>query len=173
MAESSPKAEKPKTFTHPLTMHVYTDGSHRPDGNAAFAYLIFSEKTKHIVKLERQACRGCTINQMELQAINKALDHPSDYMVIYTDSMYSIQCLTQWRKSWQKNNWMTPMGEPVKNKDLIVEIARKIDSKKFVRFVKVKAHSGDYLNSVVDFLAQELTLKMVQDPNFKDGVYPC
>ncbi len=124
--------------------------------------------------MEKYACRGMTINQMELQAINKALDHPNmDYVVIYSDSAYAISCLTLWHKTWEKTNWITPLREPVKNKDLIVEILKKMASKKFVRFIKISAHQGDPFNSVVDFIAQDLSKKMVQDPSLPDGKYSC
>lgn len=161
-------------FVHPNTHHIYTDGSYRPEGNAACAYLIFSEKTKHIVKMARYVCRGRTINQMELMAINHALDKPNmDYVIIYSDSMYSIQCLTIWRKMWKERDWKTPLGDPVKNKELIQEIGEKIDRLKYCRFVKVAAHSGDKFNSVVDYQASELTALMVQDSLIPDGEYPC
>lgn len=161
-----------KTFTHPNAFHIHTDGSYRPDGNAACAYVIFSEKTKHVVDMKRFAMRGRTINQMELMAISKALDRPNmDYVVIYSDSMYAISCLTMWRKGWEARNWMTPHGEPVKNKELIQEIGRKLDAKKHYKFVKVAAHTGDPFNSVVDYMASDLTKQMVSDPNLKDGEY--
>lgn len=169
----TPKGERQAPFIPPNAMHIYTDGSFRPPDNASFAFLIFSERTKHVIRMERHAARGATINQMELMAINRALDHPNmDYAVIYTDSMYCISCLTQWRKTWAKNNWITPLGQPVKNKELIIEIARKIDSKKFVRFIKVQAHSGDPFNSLVDFLAQNLSLKMRDNPQLPNGHHP-
>lgn len=166
------KSEKAHKFIHPLTHHIFTDGSFRPPDNASCAYLIFSEKKKHVVAINRFACRGRTINQMELEAVNKALDHPNmDYVIIYSDSQYTISALTLWRHNWAKNNWVTPLGEPVKNKELIQEIIAKMETKKFVRFEKVKAHTGDYFNSVVDFLVQDLTERMRDDPTLPDGKY--
>lgn len=161
-----------KLFTHPSTFHIHTDGSFRPPDAAACAYVIFSERSKHIVKMAQWAMRGKTINQMELMAINKALDHPNmDYVIIYSDSTYAISCLTLWRHSWSKRNWMTPLGEPVKNRELIEEIAKKIDAKKFVRFIKVKAHSGDPWNSMVDHMAAGLTAKMMKDASITQAEF--
>lgn len=158
-----------QSFIHPNAIHIYTDGSFRPPDAAACSYLLFSERTKNIVKIASQSFRGKTINQMELMAISLALDHPNtDYVIIYSDSAYSISCLTLWHKSWIKNNWITPMGEPVKNKDLIQEILAKIDSKKYVKFIKVAAHTGDKFNTVVDHFATSLTKKMVEDPHYPD-----
>lgn len=168
------KPDDKKRFIHPHTFHIFVDGSFRPSDSASCAYLIFSERTQHIVKMSSFAFRGRTINQMELMAINKALDHANmDYVVIYSDSQYSISCLTLWHKTWEKTNWKTPLGEPVKNKDLIVEILEKIAKRKFVRFVKVQAHTGDHFNSVVDYLATNLSKRMVLDPTFPDGEYPA
>lgn len=156
---------KPYDAAGPNSFHIWVDGSHRPPDNASCAYLIFSKKTSHIVDLQRYACRGRTINQMELEAINKALDFPKmDDVVIYSDSMYSISCLTLWRHTWKRNNWISPLGEPIKNRELIESISAKIDSKKSVKFVKIKAHTGNPFNSLVDYLVQDLSLKMRDDP---------
>jgi ribonuclease HI len=166
MAKPKKKVEieaKP-LFIPPNAMHLWVDGSFRPPDNASCAYLIFSEKSKHVVAMECLAYRGKTINQMELEAINKGLDNPGDYFIIHSDSQYSISALTLWHKSWEQHGWMTPNGEPVKNKELIQSILKKMRTKKFVRFVKVKAHTGIPLNSVVDYLAQELSAKMRDNP---------
>jgi len=167
MAKKAP--DKP-TFVHPYTYHIYTDGSFRPlNASAACSYLIFSERTKHIVKMASHSFRGKTINQMELMAISLGLDHPGmDHVVIYSDSDYSIMCLTLWYKTWIKNNWCDRDGNPVKNKDLIISILDKIKTKKFVRFVKIKAHTGDPFNSVVDHLASNLTKRMTEDLSYPD-----
>ncbi len=153
---------------------IYTDGSYRPEGNAAFAYLIYNAKSKEVTHLNRCAKRGATINQMELLSISRALDYAySDYVIIYSDSLYAINCLVNWHKTWAKHDWKTPSGEEVKNKEIIQEILSKIAKKKYVRFNKVEAHSGDPFNSIVDYLARDLTSKMRQHPDLADGDYPC
>lgn len=160
------------TFTHPNAYHIYTDGSFRPPDNAACSYLIFSEKKKHYVRGATWVFRGATINQMELMAINKALDFPGlTHVYIYSDSQYTISALSIWRKGWEKRGWINPHGEPIKNKELIQEIGKKLDALKFVRFIKVKAHTGDRLNSMVDFMATQMTDRMRDNPSLKDGEY--
>ncbi len=158
---------------YPNTFHIFSDGSFRPPDNAAYSYLIYSQKSKSVIKMETYAQRGATINQMELQAINKALDFPNmHHVVIYSDSSYAIMSLMVWRKSWKKYNWITPSGQPVKNKELIIEIGEKLDKLKFVRFQKVKAHSGNEpYNDIVDFNARSLTLKMTKDPSIVSGLH--
>lgn len=168
-----PTSYSHKPFVHPNAFSIYVDGSFRPPDNASCAYVIFSERTKHIVKLNRFAFRGMTINQMELMAVNKALDHPKiEHAVIYSDSSYTISALTLWHKAWAKNNWTKQDGTPVVNKDLICEILEKIKRLKFCRFVKVSAHTGDPFNSLADYMAVTLSGKMMQDPTITQGEYP-
>ena len=89
--------EKKESFIHPNAFHIYSDGSFRPPNCASCAYLIFSQKSLSVVKASRWAYRGRTINQMELEAINKALDFPGmQHVIIYSDSNYSILSLTIW-----------------------------------------------------------------------------
>lgn len=49
-----------------------------------------------------------TNNVAELLAIEKAIDivqnNKKDIIEIFTDSSYSINCLTKWYNSWAKNN---------------------------------------------------------------------
>ena len=128
----------------PNILHIYTDGSLRPNGCASCAFLIYNHRSKSIIKMAKYAFRGKTINQMELMAIKLALEESgSRNVIIYTDSAYSIGALGLYRKSWALNNWMTKLNEPVKNADLIKEIGALLDAKRFTRFVKVKGHSGD------------------------------
>lgn len=162
-----------KEFDKPWMHHIWCDGSFRPPDNASCAYVIFSGKSRHVVKMESLAFRGKTINQMELMAINKALDFPNmPNVVIYTDSSYCLFALTLWRKTWAKNDWMTPLGQPVKNKELIIEIAAKLDAKKYSRFVKCKAHTGDPYNSIADYMATSVSAKMRDDPAIIEERYP-
>jgi ribonuclease HI len=158
-------------FVKPNSFHIWTDGSYRPEGNAACAYLIFSEEEQRVVHRSSFVSRGSTINQMELKAIGLALEYPGmENVIIYSDSAYAISCLTIWRKMWIHKDWKTPLGEPVKNRELIESIGKRIDELS-VKFVKVQAHAGDYFNSVVDSMASGLTKSMVSDGSIKDGIY--
>jgi ribonuclease HI len=76
-----------------------------------------------------------TNNQAELRGIRKILKVISDELkndtsdlfknrevVICSDSLYSINCVTKWIKTWIKNGWVNSKGEAVKNKELIKDI---------------------------------------------------
>lgn len=90
-----------------------------------------------------------------LQAINYAnIHHPRMPVLIYTDSKYSIGCLTQWCWNWMKNGWVNSKGKPVENQELIKLILEVMKHIK-VKFTHVKAHNGDKYNEIADKLANE------------------
>lgn len=82
---------------------------------------------------------------------NEVRDHG---ISIFTDSQYSIGCLTEWHYNWVKNGWINSKGEPVANKDLIAGILEI--SKGFnIKYQHVKAHNGDFYNEWADRLSNE------------------
>lgn len=168
-----PQEVIPSGIAHqPWMHHLYVDGSFRPDNAASLAFLIYHEGPKRVIAMERYAYWDMTINQMELLAIGKALETSnSPYVTIYSDSMYAISALSLWRKSWVKTNWITPTGQPVKNREIIESVGKLVDDRKYVRWVKIKAHTGDPFNTVVDFLAHDLTGKMLKDSTIVNGRY--
>ncbi|KAK6380703.1 hypothetical protein LTS17_004903 [Exophiala oligosperma] len=100
-----------------------------------------------------------TNQRAELTAILRALNIAPLHreITIYTDSKYSIDCVTNWYKNWKKNNWTNSKGKPVENKDLVVEIRDKIEEReqfsKGTYFVWVKGHSDNPGNIAADRLA--------------------
>lgn len=80
-----------------------------------------------------------------------------DKVVIFTDSMYSINCLTEWINKWIQNGWKNSKKNIVENQDLIKKIHKYIQ-KYNIKFRHVKAHtkktnSDSYYNAIVDILA--------------------
>ena len=53
-----------------------------------------------------------------------------------------------------KNNWLTSKKEPVKNKELWIELYNLTKSFK-INWIWVKAHAGNQLNEEVDLLAKK------------------
>jgi len=100
-----------------------------------------------------------TNQRAELTAILRALNIAPLHreITIYTDSKYSIDCVTNWYKNWRKNNWTNAKGKPVENKDLVVEIREKIEEReqfaKGTYFVWVKGHNDNAGNVAADRLA--------------------
>jgi len=157
------------TIVNPHMVDIYTDGSLRPIGASSCAYVAYSHSKKAIIDMAAFSYRDRTINQMELMAVNRALDIPNlKYVTIFSDSTYTIGALAVWRKSWALRGWLDGSGEPVKNMELIKEIGSKIDQLKFCRFVKVAAHTGDHFNTLADYLATTVSKMMVDNPLLED-----
>lgn len=102
-----------------------------------------------------------TNQRAELTAIQRALDVAPSHrdVTIFTDSRYSIDCVTNWYRNWVKNGWTNSRGKPVENKDVVQEIREKIDERDIIGkqtlFVWVKGHSSDKGNIEADRLAVE------------------
>jgi ribonuclease HI len=100
-----------------------------------------------------------TNQRAELKAIHRAVElSPIDRdVIIYSDSHYSIQCVTVWFQSWRSNGWLTSGKKPVENRDLIELAVNRIEERykagSKTEFVWVKGHSTDAGNIAADRLA--------------------
>ena len=81
----------------------------------------------------------------------KALKRPCS-VILTTDSNYVRNGIEKWMHGWKRNNWKTANKQPVKNKDLWVELDSQA-SKHQVTWKWVKGHSGHRENEIADELA--------------------
>ncbi|UZQ54619.1 ribonuclease HI [Trichothermofontia sichuanensis B231] len=106
-----------------------------------------------------------TNNRMELQAAIAALEYlaqsgqrdraasPSaNRVVLYTDSEYVKNGITQWIKGWKRRGWKTSQNKPVLNQDLW-ERLDTLNSPQ-VRWEYVRGHAGDAGNERCDAIAR-------------------
>ncbi len=122
---------------------IFTDGgcyrNGKPDCKAAYSVL-FTENPESIMykfNTTRMVIKDPSNNKAELSAIKyvyRTIYENTDVfenkkIVICSDSMYSINCITKWSSNWIKNNWKNSKGEHVKNQDIIKKI---IDYKKTI-----------------------------------------
>ena len=80
-------------------------------------YIIFNNSTnKELFGYEANT----TNNRMELTAAIEALNlfKESQELVIFTDSNYVKQGITNWIVSWKINKWSNKKKKPIKNIDL-------------------------------------------------------
>ena len=133
---------------------IYTDGSclNNP-GNGGWAAII---NMNGEVKKISGSVKDTTNNKMELMAPIKALQEirGNEQIEIYTDSQYVRLGITDWVHKWIKNNWQTSKKEPVKNKELWIQL-HELNNSSDVKWIWVKAHAGDVLNEEVDLLAKK------------------
>jgi ribonuclease HI len=145
---------------------VFTDGSCTKNGKIdAMAGVGIYFPNKEFDDISESFTQTPITNQRaELYAIYKALlivteNSTFNKLIIYSDSLYSIKCVTEWIKKWETNNWMGTARKPILNQDiikLINNILKKYEGK--VIFKHVRSHTGEYTieaiyNDRVDKLA--------------------
>ena len=133
---------------------IYTDGSClKNPGNGGWAAIINNDN--QIKKISGNV-KDTTNNRMELMAPIKALQEVKEKkpIEIYTDSQYVKLGITDWIHKWIKNNWQTSKKEPVKNKELWIELYELTKSYE-KKWIWIKAHAGNILNEEVDLLAKQ------------------
>lgn len=160
-------------------VRVFTDGACSKNGkkNARASYAFWFPDHPSLSKADIVPLNDPqTNNRGELMAIQKALDclslnFPANEtdIHIFTDSMYSKNCLTTWIPGWISRGWKTAENKDVANRDLIEDIASKLTKFKSYIISHVRAHTGkdDDLsknNAIVDRMAVE-----VLDPSVKDS----
>ena len=98
---------------------------------------------------------------MELTAVIQALNwmkaHNLVEVILYSDSQYVLQGITQWMTNWKRRGWMTASNDPVKNRELWQELDRATIGLK-IDWRWIRGHSGDINNDRVDFLARQQAL---------------
>lgn len=122
---------------------LFIDGQNKTDDSLCSKFnktrLIVSEPTNNKAELSGVKYIFKTIQENQDIFKNKK-------NIICTDSMYSINCIDKWSKSWQKNGWKNSKGQEVKNKELIQEILNfreNINSEIKISFKHVMAHTTE------------------------------
>ena len=138
---------------------IYTDGacSGNP-GPGGWGAVIFDQdkKQNNISGNEKNT----TNNRMELMAPIMALKKikPKSEVIIFTDSTYLKNGITEWIKKWEKNDWKNANKKPVKNKDLWIKL-NDLSKKYKIDWKWIKGHSNNEYND----LADDLATRAIQD----------
>ncbi len=139
-----------------MKFKIYTDGacSGNP-GKGGWAAIILDGKNQLSISGSENKT---TNNRMELMAPIMALKKIKNKseIIIYTDSRYVKDGITDWIKKWKLNNWKSSNKKPVKNKDLWVKLDNSCQKHKII-WKWVKAHAGNKFNNLVDELAVSKT----------------
>jgi ribonuclease HI len=151
-----------------MKVEVYTDGACSKNGkaDAQASWAFYFPEHKSISNAARVPEHQMQTNQRgELMAIAEAVKVAETSfplleteLKIYTDSMYSKNCLTTWLPSWVRNNWKTSQGGDVQHRDLIEDSANRLSRFKSFNIQYVKAHTGgddeqSKYNHIVDRMA--------------------
>lgn len=134
---------------------IYTDGacSGNPGPGGWGTILMYKDTKKEISGYKEDT----TNNVMEITAVIeglKLLKEPCNVQ-IYSDSAYVVNAFNQhWIENWIKKDWQNSKKEPVKNKELWLELYALVKQHK-VQFIKVKGHSDNEFNNRCDELARK------------------
>ncbi len=153
-----------------MKIRIFTDGSCSENpGPGGWAVVInTASKCRTISGNEKLT----TNNRMELRAVieaykkivNRRNHNPDIQYDIYSDSAYVVNTINNhWIEAWKNNNWQTTKREDVKNRDLweMFDELRKRANKLGITITlnKVKGHSGNTFNELVDKLAKEESMR--------------
>ena len=138
-----------------MQFKIYTDGacSGNP-GKGGWAAIILDKET---IKFNISGNeKNTTNNRMELMAPIMALKKikKKSEIIIFTDSKYVKEGITDWIKKWKLNNWKGSNKKPVKNKDLWIKLDGLCE-KNNVSWKWVKGHSTNKYNNLADELATQ------------------
>jgi len=165
-----------------MKVEIYTDGACSRNGkkDAKAAWAFYLPEHKSVSKEGRVPEDETQTNQRgELMAISEAVKAAEiafpvleTELKIYTDSVYSKKCLTEWLAAWIRNNWKTSQGGDVIHRDLIEDTSNRLSRFKSFNLTYVKAHTGgtdeqSKNNHIVDRMA---TRVLVPDVEVKEIV---
>lgn len=139
-------------------IRIYCDGA--CSGNPGFAgsgLAIYSNK-RNPVLLHGDFVEVGTNNIAELNALYQALviakqTSSENIITIFSDSKYSIDCITTWAYGWKAKGW-TKKGGEIKNLELIKKTHDLYERiKDLIEIKHVKGHSGIEGNELADRMA--------------------
>jgi ribonuclease HI len=151
-----------------MKVRVFTDGAcegNGKDGARASYACWFPENKELSVAALVPEDQQQTNNRGELLAISEAVKISSVNfnasevdLEIYSDSKYSISCLTVWLPGWIAKGWKTSTNTNVSHRDLIEATANMLTTFKSHKFTHVRAHTGEeddlsVNNNIVDKMA--------------------
>lgn len=151
-----------------MRYEIYTDGAcSKNPGPGGYAFIILINRKEWLRVAGHKA--NSTNNEMELTAVVKALQHtlthPGGFnknttgkqkIIVYSDSAYCLNAINQkWINSWALNGWRNKEKKEIKNKQLWQNMWNLLNLKNVeYEFIKVKGHSGNEFNELVDKLAK-------------------
>lgn len=144
-----------------MQVEIYTDGAclGNPGPGGWAAVLMYNGHRRELSGGEA----ATTNNRMELAAAIEglnALKRPCK-VVLYTDSHYVKQGMTEWTARWQANGWRSANRRPVENRSLWQALLAAAAPHR-IRWEWVRGHSGVAENERADELARAAAQKIAE-----------
>ena len=146
---------------------VFTDGAAKGNPGPGGWGVVIVTSEQQVIELGGGS-PYTTNNKMELSGAIAALEHLAlqpGPVVIYTDSTYVIQGITQWVWGWRKRGWKTSQGTDVLNRDLWERLSSLLAARERgdVDWRWVRGHVGTPGNERVDAIAVAFSLQESPD----------
>lgn len=133
---------------------VFTDGSsignNKKNKNCTASYAVvfpYHEELNMVKRIPKNEPQ--TNIRAELYAIalaieisNKIDPYYQKTLIIYTDSEFSINVITEWMKGWKKKGWKKADGKEISNKDLVIYLDKLTQQRQLI-MCHVYAHETD------------------------------
>lgn len=139
-------------------MSIYVDGSAHPNpGPGGFAVVELDDDNR-VKFCHQEQFEYTTNNEMELRACLYALiyyGHKYHLLVpiVYCDSAYAINTLTNWKNNWKRNGWIKS-DKKVPENLTIIQKYDTIEEKGYeIELRKIDGHKGILGNELADALA--------------------
>ena len=140
-------------------VEIFTDGACRGNpGPGGYGSIIRTSDQENEIS---GSAKSTTNNIMELTAAVvalKQLKKPCE-VVLTSDSQYLVKGMTQWIKGWAKKGWITASKQPVKNKEIWLELDQ-LNKVHKISWKWVRGHQGHVENERCDVLANMALDKM-------------
>ena len=140
-------------------VEIFTDGACRGNpGPGGYGSIIRTRDQENEIS---GSAKITTNNIMELTAAVvalKQLKKPCE-VVLTSDSQYLVKGMTQWIKGWAKKGWITASKQPVKNKEIWLELDQ-LNKVHKISWKWVRGHQGHAENERCDALANMALDKM-------------
>jgi ribonuclease HI len=152
---------RPLTMTHVASI-VFTDGAAKGNPGPGGWGVIVITPDQRVTELGGGS-PYTTNNKMELSGAIAALEHLAARpgpVVVYTDSTYLIQGITQWVRGWRARGWKTSQGTDVLNRDLWERLSGLVAARPRgdVDWRWVRGHVGTPGNERADAIAVAFSL---------------
>ena len=150
-------------------MIIYTDGSCQGNGKSentgGFGVVVLDNDENLIYNYSKQTT-NTTNNREELKAILYAMirhgqkelqpwevKRPEALPIVYSDSAYAVNTLTNWMFNWERNGWKKADNKTPENLDLIQAYFSLYQEGYRIDLRKVKGHNNNKWNEMADQLA--------------------
>ena len=141
---------------------VYTDGacSGNPGPGGWGVVIVHNNQIDKLDGHDPQT----TNNRMELLAAIKGIKETPDNseVLLYTDSKYVKDGITNWITKWKKNQWVTSSKTTVKNKDLWINLDELNSSRKVAWQCEKGQQDSKTDDSLYNNLADELARSAIK-----------